>query len=342
MKCQLLRDARLGLAAAVAALLLTLLPTTASYGQTQVRMVQAIDAVDFLPIYIAREKGFFTEAGLELTLSVTGASGPDVAALIAEEVDFAATSPQPMFNAAAHGRELLGIFNLASHTSIQVLINDQTAEEIGFNQDWDIDRRVEALKGMKIGVTRPGALTDSLARHYIDAAGYEVGSDVQIVAVGGGPGMLAALEQNQVNFIMGYSPIAEQHIVTGKSQIYIDVSKGEDPEIAELLGQVLVIRADLVEENPQLIQRVVDVLLRANKWIKNASDDEVAEVISQYFQNLHPDALRMTAAHQREVTPEDGKITKAGVETAREMHVMAGGVREIPSFEELFTNEFVE
>ena len=323
-------------------LALALIAPTGVDAQTKLKVAQSIDAIDFLPVYVAREKGFFKDEGLDLELTVTGASGPDVAALIAREVDFAATAPQPMFNVAAAGQKVVGIFNIAKHTSVQVLINNQTATKIGFEPNWDLKKRVSALKGLKIGITRPGALTDSLARHYIDAAGYKAGSDVQIVAVGGGPAMLAALEQGHVDLIMGYSPIAEQHLVGKKSQMFIDVAKGEDPAIKELLGQVLATRPDIIEQKPELVTKVIAALLRANKWVLSSSDDEVAAVITKFFPTLDPQAIRLTAAHQRVMTPGDGKITRDGVNTAMKMHVTGGGKPEIPPFDQLFSNRFLD
>jgi NitT/TauT family transport system substrate-binding protein len=337
-----LMSRRTWIASASATCAASVFPGVAGGAQTRVRMAQALDAVDFLPMYVARDKGFFTAEGIDLELTLTGGSGPDVAALLARNVDFVATAPQPMFNAAAEGQKVVGIFNLAKHTSVQMMINNDWAAKVGFDSGWDLKKRLASLKGAKIGISRPGALTDSLARHYVEAAGLKVGSDVQIVAVGVGPAMMAALEQGHVEYIMGYSPIAEQQLVTKKAQMFIDVAKGEDPAIKELLGELLVTRPDVIEQQPDVVKRVVVALLRSNKWVNEASDDEVAAVVAKYFPSLDPRALRLTAAHQRTVTPADGKITRLGVDTAKQMHVTSGGKPDIPPFEQLFTNRFVE
>jgi NitT/TauT family transport system substrate-binding protein len=308
----------------------------------KVKMAQALDAIDFLPMYVAREKGFFSKEDIDLEVTITGASGPDVAALLAKEVDFAATAPQPMFNVAAQGQKILGIFNIAKHTSVQMLANNEWAAKIGFDANWDLKKRLASLKGTKIGITKSGALTDSLARHYVDTAGLKVGSDLEVIGVGAGPAMLAALEQHRVDLIMGYSPLAEQALVAGKAKMFIDVSRGEDPAIKELLGEVLATRPDVIEQKPEMVKKVISALLSANKWIIQASDDEIGAVILKFFPTLDPKALQLTAVHQRTVTPADGKLTRAGVETAMKMHITGGGKPNIPPFDAIFTNRFVD
>lgn len=307
----------------------------------RVRMAQAIDAVDFLPLYIARDRGFFQAEGIDLEITVTNASGPDVAALLAREVDFAATAPQPMFNVAAQGQRVLGIFNIARHTSIQFLIDPTRAREAGMDAAWDLPRRLGMLRGARIGITRPGALTDSLTRHYLRSANLSPGRDVQIVAVGAGASMMAALENRQVDVIASYSPIAQQQLVTGKATMLIDVSRGEDPEIRELLGQVLAIRPDFAERSEATVRRVIGAFTRATRWVNAASDAEVADVVAKFFPTISREALVMTAAHQKRVVPIDGRLTREGVETAMRMHVAPTGPQQIPPFDALFTNRFL-
>lgn len=331
---------RTALAIGVAGLAAVALAAPAG-AQQKVKMAQAIDAVDFLPVYVAKHFNLYKKHGLDVEITVTGASGPDVAALIAGDVDFAATAPPPMFNAYTKGQKTLGIFNLETHTSVQVLINHDTAKRIGFEPNWSIEQRVKALKGLKVGITRPGALTDSLARHYIKSAGYEPNKDVQIVAVGGGAGMLAALEQGHVDLIMGFSPIAEEHLVANKSRMYIDVSKGEDPQIKELLGQILAVRADWADKNEATVKKMIAALTEACQWIVKASDKDIVEVLKVSFKTISEPALAMTAAHQRAMTPPTGRITQAGVDTAMRMHIDGGGMTAMIPFDAMFTNKFL-
>ena len=110
----------------------------------------------------------------------------------------------------------------------------------------------------------------------------------------------------------------------------------------ELLGQVLGTRPDVIEQKPEIVKKITAAFLRANKRVAQSSEEEIAAVIAKFFPTLEAQAIKLTAAHQKQMTPPDGKLTRAGVETAMKMHVTGGGKPNIPPFEELYSNRFLE
>src|SRR5690606_22497186 len=103
------------LAACVGAAVL-LLSGGASQAQAQdlekLRMTLPINSLTFYPIFVAADHGFFKEQNIDMEIVITQGDGPDVDALIAGSVEFAASPPHRLFALHEQGRGLLGIANI--------------------------------------------------------------------------------------------------------------------------------------------------------------------------------------------------------------------------------------
>lgn len=86
---------------------LTAPAAAAAQAPTKVRMTMPVTALSMTPVYLAQARGFFADEGLDVAVSVTGGSGPDIKALIAGEVDFTFTPGDNVLLAFQEGKRLL-------------------------------------------------------------------------------------------------------------------------------------------------------------------------------------------------------------------------------------------
>jgi NitT/TauT family transport system substrate-binding protein len=78
----------------------------------------------------------------------------------------------------------------------------------------DMDR-AKALKGLRLGTTGPGAAPDALFRYLADMAGLDPNRDMTLTPVqGGGPGMIAGLQQGAIDGFCLSSPTSDIAIQT--------------------------------------------------------------------------------------------------------------------------------
>jgi NitT/TauT family transport system substrate-binding protein len=329
-----------GLAAATAVAAPGAFAQTAPAKLTKITMAQAVDAVSFLPIYIARHFKYFEQEGLDIHVIVTGSSGPDIAALIAGEVQFAASAGAPVFNAWHQGQKLIGIQNIFNNTTTRIVISNDAAKRIGFDSSWNLERKMKAMKGMKIGMTRAGALTDSFARSLVTMAGYVPDRDVEILAVGSGAPMTAAVKQGKVDLATQFAPFTEQGIASGDFKLYIDLGGGEVPAWKENLVQALFVRPDWAAKNEDTVRRMVRALDRANKWVADSSPPELAKVLKGFFPSIQDDALLEAARLNKLAVRADGRISKEAAELAMQLHITGGGMKAMIPWDEVFTNKY--
>jgi NitT/TauT family transport system substrate-binding protein len=146
------------------------------------------------PIFIAQEKGWFKEAGLDLTMKDFQAAAQVPLAVVSGDADFGVTA----FTA--------GFFNLAAKGGLKV-VAAQSAERPGYqlnviavtNAAWDSGvRSVKDLSGKRVAVTTVGSSVhyslEIVARKYgVDTKG------VTIVALQSIPNLVAAFKGGQVD-----------------------------------------------------------------------------------------------------------------------------------------------
>ena len=140
------------------------------------------------PYAVAIEKGFFKNAGIDITSVISGAGGgTSVRSAIASDLGFGDVSPAPVIAAIEQGQDIrivaLGSRSLADNVVI-VMPNSPI-------------KSVKELKGKKFAISNPKSLGEMTAVLVFEQAGLKP-DDVQRVALGSLSGALTALENGVV------------------------------------------------------------------------------------------------------------------------------------------------
>jgi len=136
------------------------------------------------PFYVAQDRGYYTEEGLDVNLIVMSAPVANLA-LIAQNVEFS-TVPTAALSAALRGAPLRIIFN-AFYRPLVWLYSKP-----------DI-RAVKDLKGKRMGVAGIGSGPDHLLRELLRQNGLEPGRDVTILGLGVQSNLYTALSTGNID-----------------------------------------------------------------------------------------------------------------------------------------------
>ncbi len=168
-------------------------------GLTKIKITQPSESLSYMPIYIARGRDLFKEAGLDVQVVITRGDGPDVQALMAKEVEFVATPPHHLYTLALQNQKLLGVCGILGRCGINLVISKAAAKERGITENSSFDDKLKALKGLTIGASAPGSLTFNLPQYYVQRAGSEPADRRQGGCVGTGAAAIPAMKNNIVN-----------------------------------------------------------------------------------------------------------------------------------------------
>ena len=134
-------------------------------------------------VYVGREKGFFSQNGLDLQLSQIGGT-QQVAALLSGELQFGALGANEVANADLRGADLVMIATCSDLPIFSLFANKKYAS-------------VADLAGQSIGVTTAGSATDAAAHLFLKQ--FNLLDKVQILPAGGTiPAILAAMDQGNI------------------------------------------------------------------------------------------------------------------------------------------------
>jgi len=137
-------------------------------------------------IYVTKEAKLFEKYGLYADPVAMRGSGESSKAMIGGSIQVAPIATPTVINADLAGADLV----ILSHTLPGVIHAMVVKPEI---------KRVEDLKGKKVGVTTFGSLTDFLVRHILRKKGLNPDRDVALIQIGGDPERIGALKQGSID-----------------------------------------------------------------------------------------------------------------------------------------------
>ncbi len=233
----------------------------------------------FLVHIVAREKGWFEEAGFKTIDFKTFTSGNLAGeALLADEIQLWTPGNLPPVAMAHNGVPvvILGT-NAVSHGLEKIVVRNDAGVETP-----------EDLYKIKLGLllsSTSGALLGNVASHYgLDA------SKIQAVNLAP-PEAMASLANNEIQGIIFWEPWPYQAlkdmdtkvIHTGTRSFFADNS-GADVQVSNN-RTVWVASQDWVRANPNATKALVRVLLKAQDWVKDPANQEEALKIFSDFQD---------------------------------------------------------
>ncbi len=332
---------RRALCALAPVVLALVLPPRPADGAQKLRITMPVAALSMTSVYVAKSRGFFAEEGLDVEVTVTGGGGPDIAALIAGDVDFTFTAGDVAIMAFQAGKRLRVVMTAMHKPIINWAIHNEVARARGITEATPLGEKMKALKGLTVGVTQVGSLTSHLANFVIRRAGYVPHQDVKIIAIGAGPTLVAALENRKVDLVLMSPPVPDTAIQRGFASMFINNIRGDDPALTEFLMEGLITRPDVVEKKPELVRRMVRALLRANTWALGGTPQEVTDALRPHLAQTDRALLLAGVQATLPALSPDGVTSERLLQATQEVLRQAGVLKAPIPYAEFVTNEFL-
>jgi NitT/TauT family transport system substrate-binding protein len=304
------------------------------------KITQAVDALQFMVMYVARANGYFADEGFDPEVTITAGGGPEVQALIAKEVDFSATGAPINFFSAERGKPVVAVHSLLSRSILNVVLRRDVARARGITAESPMEARLAALKGLTVGVTRPGSLGHMVGTYFVRRAGLRPQEDTKLLAIGGGDALMASLASGKIDAFVFSSPIPEMSVKRGDAIMLINNAAGEYAPLREYAQNYLCVRPEFVRESPEAIRQVVRALTRANRWIHEAPPAQIAAAVRRFFPAIAPEVLETTVGVVRNAVRPDGLITERSIEVAQEVAIESGLLKGRVPVDQLVNNSF--
>ena len=216
-------------------------PISSALGKTD-NLTYGIASYSFTyaPIYIAEDAGFFEKEGLNVKGELMAGSGVEASATIAGDLPFYVGLPQTAALAIAKGQTLKTFAEISQQFPMDVVVSKSVAQRLGLTESTPVEKRLEALKGLKIAAWTPGGASDMLIHFIAAKMGWNPQRDLTLLPIGPATAMMAALQNNRVDSFIWSSPSSDEAASRLGAFILYRGAKGSWPPLQNVVFNCLI------------------------------------------------------------------------------------------------------
>jgi NitT/TauT family transport system substrate-binding protein len=273
-------DRRRVVQGAVAAASLSVAPRALAQTKppVKVRYNEVVRSILYAPAYVAIAKGFFTEAGLDVSMTTAQGGDKSMAALLSGGADLALMGPETaVYVLNSDSPSKARIFCGLTATDGFMLVGREKVDKF----DW------KTLKGKEILGFRPGSTPLLFLEAALRQNGIDPQSDVKLNNNVGIPARVGAWLAGQNQYAIFIEPDASQLELDGKAHFLASI--GETTGFADYTSFMATDK--YIKDNPAVIQAWTDTIAKAMKWTAAAPAEEIAKVLQEFFPGVNPKAL---------------------------------------------------
>ena len=244
----------------------------------KIKLVEVTHSIFYTPQYVALEKGFFKEQGLEVELTTAFGGDKTMTALISDNADIILVGTETtIYVNNQNPKDPTINFAQLTQTDGSFLVSREPID----NFTWDM------LKGKILLGQRKGGMPEMVSEYVQQLNGITPKIDNEIIQNIDFQNLGSAFVSGTGDFVQLFEPVASQIEAEGKG--YIVASFGEDG--VKLPYTVFITKESTIKENPEMIQNFTNAIYQAQLWVYEQSLDEIADVITPQFPDLDRDIM---------------------------------------------------
>lgn len=288
----------------------------------------------FFPVYVAIERGYFADEGLDVSVEPLDGSGAAIQAVQAGRAQIAMPSPGPFMQAVERGSELQNVYTMYQGDIFSVVVPG----------DSDL-QSIDDLEGANIGIGSPDGGEVAYVKSLLsEAAGLEEAADYELITVGDGGSAAVALERGDV---VAYSAAFIDIAIMRERGL--DLRALTDADYPTGIDSLAVAKDEWVEENESAVEGYGRALAKGTTWALDNREGTV-DVCGESFPDETGDRPFALAFLDEVITltnlpPEaDGQYGYSPVESLERFRdfLVEQGELEEPVDLEIFNNGFLD
>ena len=268
--------------------LLLLLPGCAGKRTlTSVRLSEVTHSVFYAPQYVAMSQGFFREEGLDVELTNGGGADKVMTAVVSGQADMGLAGPEAAIYVMNQGKE--------DHPVIFAQLTKRDGSFLVGRSDETFDWN--DLRGKTIIGGRKGGVPEMTLEYVLKQHGIVPQEDAVVDTSVQFNMMAGAFTGGQGDYVTLFEPTATEVERAGHGYILCSIGEesGEIPYTAYFAAR------SYVDANPETVQGFVNAIARAQQWVAEHTDRQVAEAICDQFPDTDLDILERVCARHREI-----------------------------------------
>lgn len=194
----------------------------------KLKVVISSTSFAWLPLYVADGAGLFAKENLDVEIINVKDGAVVVTAILNGDADVAGVGGNSVFASRAAGQPVKMLTPMNTEYTSTIFGRKDVLEKAGITDKSTLEQKVNALKGMRIGVISFNGGQHTMFRFLF--AKYAGGADVdkvsEIVPIGDSSNTLAAMRRGAIDISAFSPPVPEKAVSDGYASILIDVLGG--------------------------------------------------------------------------------------------------------------------
>lgn len=246
--------------------------------KTSINLSEVTRSVFYAPQYVALEKGFFEEEGLDVELTTAWGGDKTMTALLSDHADIVLVgSETSIYVYAQDSRDYAINFAQLTQTDGTFLV----AKEPQPNFSWE-DTRGSSFLGQRKGGMPQMVGEFVLKKHDIDPhEDLDLAQNIDFANIPG------AFVSGDYEYVQLFEPTAS--IMEKEGQGHVVASFGE--ESGKVPYTVFMAKQSFLTEKEDIAIKFTNAVYKAQQWVQDNSSEEIAKVLQPYFDDTDLDML---------------------------------------------------
>ncbi|MGN7401336.1 ABC transporter substrate-binding protein [Cytobacillus praedii] len=245
-----------------------------------IRIGEVTRSIFYAPQYVALEKGYFEEEGLNVELTTTAGGDKTMTALLSDSIDIALVGSETSIYVYAQGSNDPVInFAALTQTDGTFLVSREKID----NFSWD------QLKGATFLGQRKGGMPQMVGEFVLKKHGIDPHQDLDLIQNVDFANIAPAFASGTGEFVQLFEPTASVFEQEGKG--YIIASFGE--ESGNLPYTTFMTKESTIKEKKETVEKFTRAIYKAQQWVDTHTAKEIADVIKGYFDNTNIETIEM-------------------------------------------------
>ena len=256
--------------AMIASIMLIVMPFSAcndDNGLTKVRLNEVTHSVFYTPLYVAIEKGFFEEEGIEIELTNGGGADASMTAILSGSADVGLMGPETVIYVQNQGKkDAPKVFGQLTQKDGSFLVSRNPEPDF----EWTDLEGKEILAGRRGGVP---AMTFEYVLKELGLSNYTLNYDVQFNL------MTSAFIGGTADYCTVFEPTASEYQSNGTWHIVASVGE----QSGEIPYTSFIALESYINENTEIIRSFLKAIKKAYDFMQSNTERAVAEAIVKQF-----------------------------------------------------------
>lgn len=297
----------------------------------KITLSEVAHSIFYAPQYVAIEKGYFKEEGLDITL-VNGAGADNVmTSLISGDADIGFMGSEASIYIYAEG---------AANYAVNFAQLTQRAGNFLVSREKEPDFTWSNLKGKTLIGGRKGGMPQMILEYILKQNNIDPAKDVNIIQNIDFGLTAGAFSSGTGDYTVEFEPFATSLELEGKG--YVAASLGKDSGYVPYTAYC--VKKDYLEKNKDTIQKFTNAIQKGLDFVNKHSTKEIAEAIQPQFPETDSKTLEIIVSRYLEqgTWKQDTIFQQESFDLLQNILQEAGQLNEDVPYSELVVTEFSE